>query len=135
MAKPYPAVTPETAFFWTGGEAGELRFQRCRACQRFVHPPQPACPECLSDNLGVEVVSGRANVAACTVNQHTWHPDFPPPYAIVIVEIEEAPYVRLTSRMVNCDPHKVAIGDPVRVVFEPQGPAWMPLFEPAAERV
>lgn len=135
MDLPYPAITPENAFFWTAGETGSLRFQRCRACRHFVHPPQPNCPECLGDALDIEPVSGRATVAAKTINMHAWRPDFPPPpYVIAIVEIEEAPYVRLTTRMVNCEPGQVAIGMPVRVIFQQQGPAWLPLFEPDPSR-
>lgn len=130
MPKPYPAITPETAFFWTSGESGVLRFQRCRSCGHVLHPPQPMCPECLSDDIGIEVVSGRATVACCSINHHQWHPDFPPPYVLAIVEIAEAPYVRLTTQIVNCAPEEVAIGDKVQVVFQQQGPAWMPMFEP-----
>ncbi|GHD01256.1 Zn-ribbon domain-containing OB-fold protein [Novosphingobium pokkalii] len=130
MAKPYPAITPETAFFWTGGAQGRLRFQRCTACRTYVHPPQPRCTACLGETLEIVDVSGRATVATHTVNMHPWHPDFPPPYVIAIVEIEEAPYVRLTTRIIDCDPAEVTFGLPVRVVFEQQGPAYLPLFAP-----
>lgn len=130
MTKPYPAITPETEFFWTSGAHGKLCFKRCAACQTYVHPPQPRCPECLAETLDIVEVSGRATVATYTINTHQWHPDFPPPYAIAIVQIDEAPYVRLTTRIVNCDPADVSFGMPVRVVFEQQGPAYLPLFEP-----
>ncbi|MBB3860969.1 putative OB-fold protein [Novosphingobium hassiacum] len=66
---------------------------------------------------------------ARTINHHAWHAAFPPPYLIALVEIAEAPYVRLTTRIINCEPDEVEIGAPVRVVFERQGPAWLPLFE------
>ena len=129
MERPYPRLTPENEFFWTSGENGTLCFQRCGACGHFLHPPMPRCPACLSSDIGVVAVSGRAIVAARTVNHHPWHPAFSPPYLIALVEIEEAPYVRLTSRIVNCAPAEVDIGARVRVVFTAQGPAWLPLFE------
>lgn len=129
MGQPYPRITPENAFFWTSGAEGVLRFQRCCQCGHVLHPPSPRCPQCLSDDISVEPVSGRATVVARTVNHHAWHPSFTPPYLIAIVEIEEAPYVRLTTRIVNCAPEAVQIGSRVRVVFDKQGPAWLPLFE------
>jgi uncharacterized OB-fold protein len=129
-SRPFPALTPETEFFWTGGAVGELRFKRCRACGTFMHPPQPYCSECLSQDIAVEVVSGRAKVAAFTVNHHAWHPAFPPPYVIAIVEIEDAPGVRLTTQIVNCPVEAVQIGQPVQVLFDQAGPAWLPFFEP-----
>ncbi|MFB0874976.1 MULTISPECIES: Zn-ribbon domain-containing OB-fold protein [unclassified Sphingobium] len=130
MTKPYPAITPETEFFWTSGAEGRLCFQKCAACSTYVHPPQPRCPQCLAATLDIVAVSGRAKVATFTINLHQWHPEFPAPYAIAIVEIEEAPYVRLTTRIVNCNPADVTFDMPVQVVFEPQGPVHLPLFEP-----
>jgi len=130
VTKPYPAITPETEFFWTSGKEGKLCFQRCTACESFVHPPQPRCPACLAETLEIIAVSGRATVATYTVNMHQWHPDFPAPYTIAIVEIDDAPGVRLTTRIVNCDPAEVTFGMPVSAVFEQQGPAYLPLFEP-----
>lgn len=131
MSLPAPSVTPENAFFWSAGADGRLRFQHCDACERFVHPPSPRCPACLSDRLSVREVSGKARVATCTINHQAWHPALPPPYALAIVEIEEARYVRLTTRIVHCDVDAVSPGMPVRVVFSRQGDAWLPLFEPA----
>jgi uncharacterized OB-fold protein len=128
--RPVPALTPENRFFWTGGADGRLRFQRCQACRTYLHPPQPNCPNCLSAEIAPEVVSGRATIAASTVNIHTWHPAFTPPYVLAIVEIEEAPYVRLTTNIVNCPPESVEIGQPVQVTFQQVGDVWLPLFEP-----
>ena len=130
MTLPYPAVTPENAFFWLSGKEDKLRFQRCTSCTTFIHPPKPRCPECLSEAIEIVDVSGRATVSTYTVNYHEWHPDLPPPYVIAIVAIDEAPYVRLTTRLVNCEPGRIAFGMPVRVAFARQGPVWLPLFEP-----
>src|SRR3954449_7275480 len=84
-----PAVTPENEHFWLGGRDGELRFLRCRACGWYLHPPGPICPECLSRDLSVEAVSGRAVVHTFTVNWQPWMPGFDPPYVIAIVELPE----------------------------------------------
>jgi uncharacterized OB-fold protein len=79
-----------------------------------------------------EAVSGRATVEAYSVNQHMWHPGFPPPYVVAIVSIEEAPEVRLTTNIVGCPPEEVRCGLPVQVTFRQAGPVWLPIFEPRA---
>jgi len=129
-AAPYPEIDDANRFFWTSGETGVLKFLRCQACREFVHPPAPLCRACLSPDLEPEAVSGRATVEAYTVNHHPWHPAFPPPYAVAIVSIEEAPEVRLTTNVVNCPLESVRIGLPVQATFRQVGPAWLPVFEP-----
>ena len=130
VRRPLPLVTPTNEFFWRGGAAGELRFKRCTRCQNYIHPPAPVCSECLCMDLVVEAVSGRATLAAYTVNHQPWLPDFPPPYIIAIIEIEEQPSVRLTTNIVNCDEDDLEIGMPLRVVFEACDDVHIPLFEP-----
>lgn len=129
-AVPFPALTPGVEFFWKSGADGRLRFQHCRACDKLIHPPSPRCRFCLGDDIDIVAVSGRASVATYTVNWQQWHPAFPPPYVIAIVEIEEDPSVRLTTRLVDCTPEEIGFGTPVEVRFEQAGPAWLPLFAP-----
>jgi len=51
---------------------------------------------------------------------------------VAIVELEEQAGLRLTTNLVGCAPADVAIGMPVRVVFEDAGDGvFLPLFEPA----
>jgi acetyl-CoA acetyltransferase len=75
-------------------------------------------------------VSGRGTVLGFTVNHQQWLPDFPPPYVVAVVALDEDASARLTTNIVGCDPDGVAIGMRVRVVFEPHGELWIPLFEP-----
>ncbi len=121
--------------FWQGGGSGALTFLTCPACGRIQHPPQPLCAYCHARNLVPRAVSGRARVVAVSINHQNWMPGPELPYAVAIVEIEEDPSVRLTTNIVGCPPDDVAIGMPVRVVFEhhpdPHGDVWLPLFEPA----
>ncbi len=48
-----PRITDRNAHFWQGGRDGELRFQRCRGCGYFLHPPSVVCPKCLSKDIGI----------------------------------------------------------------------------------
>ena len=125
-----PRITPENEHYWTGGAQGELRFLRCTACGHYLHPPQPLCPACLSRDLDVAAVSGRAELLTYTVNHQPWIPGFPPPYVVAIVEIPEQKGLRITTNLVHCEPDRVRIGMPLRVLFEQREDVWLPLFEP-----
>ena len=125
-----PRVTDRNRHFWQGGKVGRLQFLRCRACETWIHPPQPVCPECLGKDLAAEPVSGRAQVLTFTLNHQPWVPAPDHPYCIAIVEIEEQEGLRLMTNVVHCAPEDVVIGMPVRVVFEEQEDVWFPLFEP-----
>ena len=131
--RPLPEVTPATEWFWTSGADGVLRIQGCADCGRLVHPPVPVCPRCAGRSWAPTAVSGRATVAGYTVNQHRWHPDLDPPYALAVVALAEDPEVRLTTAVVGCEPTEVRIGQAVSVRFEQHDDVWLPLFEPTGE--
>jgi uncharacterized OB-fold protein len=129
-----PKVTESNRHFWTGGEAGELRFLRCQECGYYLHPPLPMCPKCHSKHVAPEAVSGRATVVSYTINHQMWMPGPELPYVVAIVEIEEQPSVRLTTNLVGIAPDDARVGLPVQVVFEhrsdDQGDVWIPDFQP-----
>lgn len=127
-----PEVTMESAAFWHGGRDDALMIHRCRACGGWFHPPVGACFRCRSRDVGPDRASGRARVAAFTVNHHPWFEGFPPPYVVAIVELEEAPDVRLTTNIVGCAIEDVHVGMAVEVVFEEREDVWLPLFRPVA---
>ena len=85
-----PQVLPEVDAlsepFWRSGADGMLRFQRCQACDWWIHTPKPRCPRCMSDDIRYDPVSGNAEVWSFTVNHQAWSPDLEVPYAIAIVE-------------------------------------------------
>ncbi len=124
-----PELTPENAFFWTGGAEGELRILRCRACATWVHPPAPICPRCRSRDLGPEAVSGRGTLLTHTVNHHPWGA-LPTPYVIAIVELDEQPGLRLLTNLVDVPAEDLRSGLRVVVRFERVEDVWLPLFAP-----
>ncbi|KZS82943.1 thiolase C-terminal domain-containing protein [Mycobacterium persicum] len=130
--RPLPQITDENEFFWASGAHGELRFQQCRACDALIHPPAPVCRYCRSREIGVRVVSGRATLAGFTVNHRFSLPGLPAPYVVAQVAIAEDPRVRLTTNVVECDPDRLELGQPVEVVFEQIEDVWLPLFRPAS---
>ncbi len=125
-----PAITDANRAFWTGGANGELLIQRCTGCRRWVHPPVERCPGCEGE-LRAEPVSGNGAVFSFTENFQQFHPDVPPPYFIAIVELVEQDDLRLPTNLVRVAADAVRVGMPVRVVFEPNGDVFVPVFEPA----
>jgi uncharacterized protein len=133
MPRKLPALTPDNAPYWQGGEQGVLRIHHCKACAQWFHPPAPICPRCTSFDVEPRAVSGRGTVSTFTVNQQAWAPDLQAPYVVAIIELAEQAGLRVLSNIVECTPESVAIGMPVQVTFEQIEDVWLPLFAPTAE--
>ncbi len=129
-----PQVTPDTAFFWAGTAAGELRIQRCGRCGALRHPPGPMCPACgeASDG-GYVVAAGTGEVFSYVVHHHPPVPGKRLPMVVALVQLPEG--VRMVGEMPGVRPDQVRIGLPVRATFvRPDSehledltlPAWRP---------
>ena len=134
---PAPVVSPDTAFFWEGVRAWELRVQRCGDCHALRHPPGPMCPRCHSTAREHIVASGCGEVYSYVVHHHPPMPGRQVPYVVALVALPEG--VRMTGELLGVDPDAVAIGMPVEVEFERLGedlvlPAWRPAQGPAGQR-
>jgi uncharacterized OB-fold protein len=112
---------PHTAPFWDACRRRELRFARCRDCHRFRHPPLPGCPACASAAIDWVAVTGRGRVFSWTVAHHAPLPGLAAevPYAVVVVEFDDAPGVRLVSNLVVGTPH---VGMIVELVWDELAP-------------
>jgi uncharacterized OB-fold protein len=130
MKRPLPLLTEENRFFWTSGADGKLRFLQCTACDNYVHPPSPVCDKCLCMALEPVPVSGRATLAAVTVNHQMWMPMIEPPYIVGIVEIEEQDSIRLTTNILHCPEEDLEIGMALEVEFEECEDVFVPMFKP-----
>jgi acetyl-CoA acetyltransferase/uncharacterized OB-fold protein len=133
VVRPLPLVDDENAFYWHAGADGVLRFTRCNNCGALLHPAPPVCRYCRSEDLGITDVSGRAVVIGVTVNHQTWDANFPPPFILATVAIDEDPRVRLITNLVGVDPGVAHVGMRVQVKFEVLDDVWLPLFEPIGE--
>ncbi|QGN54223.1 SDR family NAD(P)-dependent oxidoreductase [Novosphingobium sp. Gsoil 351] len=125
-----PELTPENTPFWTGGAQGELRIAFCADCARAIHPPQLVCPGCLSERVEPRAVPGTGTVYTFTINHQPWVPDLDVPFAIAVVEIDGAPNVRITARVVGSDPESVHIGQRMTVIFHQAEDVWLPQWRP-----
>jgi uncharacterized OB-fold protein/acyl dehydratase len=127
--RPRPARNQDNAFFWEGIDAGELRIQRCTACQQLRHPPGPMCPHCQSLEWDTIAASGRGHVYSYVVAHHPPVPPFTYPNAIALIELEEG--TRLVSNVVGIDPADLSVGLPVEVAFtRVDEELVLPLFHP-----
>ena len=129
--KAAPRPTPETQPFWDGCAAGELRLQRCTSCEAHYFPPRPFCPDCLSDDVVWEAVSGRGTLHTYVIN-HRPAPGFEAPYAIAVVQLDEGP--RMMSSIVGVEqtPEALVLDMALEVTFEERGEVQLPVFRPAA---
>ncbi len=112
--KPLPKPTAISEPFWSAARRHELMLQRCEQCKTFIYYPRPRCPECFSDRLKWEPVSGKGTVYSFTVVHRAATRMFADkPYVLAIVELDEGP--RMTTNIV-APPESVKVG--MRVVVE-----------------
>jgi uncharacterized OB-fold protein len=124
-----PVVSHDTAFFWDGTAAGELRVQRCGVCKVLRHPPGPACPSCGALEPEFVVATGLGQVYSYVVHHHPPVPGRELPFVIALVELEEG--VRMVAELVGVPPDEVRVGMPVLAAFvrvddELTLPVWRP---------
>jgi uncharacterized protein len=111
-----PPTSPDTAFFWAGTKAGELRIQRCGECGALRHPPGPACLSCGAlRNQGYQVAAGTGTVYSYVVHRHPPVPGKQLPIIVALVELAVGP--RVMAELTGTDPEKVYIGMPVHASF------------------
>ena len=129
MAEELP--DPDSAPYWEGIAAGELRYQRCGGCDTAIFYSRSICPACGAPNPGWQISAGAGVVHACSVIHRAppAHKD-DAPYVVALIDLAEG--FRMMSRVVDCDPDTVAVGQSVRVVYRNDSdgkPA--PYFAPA----
>jgi uncharacterized protein len=124
-----PVISHDTAFFWAGTAAGELRIQQCTACGSLRHPPGPMCPSCGADKPDYVLAIGRGEVFSYVVHHHPAVPGKTLPFVVALVELNEG--VRMIGELIDVDPASVQIGMPVelaltRIDDELTLPFWRP---------
>jgi 3-oxo-4,17-pregnadiene-20-carboxyl-CoA hydratase alpha subunit len=127
-ARPRPAQSADTSFFWDGAARGELLIQRCTSCGTLRHPPGPGCATCGSLDWDTVRSSGRGTVYSYAVHHYPPIPGFPVPNLVGLIELEEG--VRVVANVTGIEPDVVEIGMPVEVYFEDFDGVVLPQFRP-----
>jgi hypothetical protein len=131
---PHPAVTADSKGFWEACRRRELVAQRCTACGGLRHPPEPCCPRCRSFAFAWHGLSGRGRIFSYAIVHRPYLPALEAvvPYAVIVVELEDAPGVRIISNLVDAAPEEARIGLEVEVVWdEMAAEVVVPRFRPA----
>ncbi len=119
-----PVIGQDSAFFWDGVSAGELRIQRCGDCGALRHPPGPACPRCGALKPEYAVASGSGRIHSYVVHHHPPLPGRRSPVVVALVDLDEG--VRMVGEVLGVRPDEVRIGDEVRALFADGLPVWRP---------
>ncbi|MGW6567836.1 Zn-ribbon domain-containing OB-fold protein [Streptomyces sp. NPDC054975] len=122
-----PVVDEDGAPFWKYAARGELRIQGCADCGELRFPPRPCCPHCQSFAAEWRLMSGRGRIWSYVLPHPPLLPDYAAqaPYNAVVVELAEAPRIRLVGNVVaapdaaldSVDPARLRIGAGVKVAF------------------
>jgi uncharacterized protein len=128
---PRPVAGADTAPFWTFTQARELRVQRCAACAALRWPPGPVCPHCWAPEHEWTPLSGRGVVQSWVVFHRQYHPAFPTPYTVAVVELAEGP--RMEGQLVDAPADAVRWRAPVHVIWQERNGFVVPAFALGAE--
>jgi uncharacterized protein len=130
-----PSVSRDTAFFWEGVKAHELRIQR-RPDGSLHHPPVPSIWQDKAEPIDYVVASGKGTVFSFVVHHAPKVPGRTLPFVIALVELDEG--VRMLGELRNVDAAQVRIGMPVHATYidfpaGDSGPEWtLHAWEPEA---
>lgn len=130
-ARPTPVIGPDSALFWEYARAGELRAQRCAGCGALRLPPGPVCPHCWTEAHEWVPLSGRGVLQSWAVFHRRYHPAFPVPYTVALVELEEGP--RIEAPLVGAEPDQLPWRTPVELVWEHHDDLAVPAFRPVPD--
>ncbi|TLQ45324.1 Zn-ribbon domain-containing OB-fold protein [Streptomyces marianii] len=135
-----PVIDEDGAPFWEYAARGQLRVQACASCDELRFPPRPCCPRCQSFDSTWRRMSGRGRIWSYVLPHPPLLPGYAEqaPYNAVVVELADAPHIRLVGNVVasadaplnSVDPERLRVGAPVRVAFTVAGggvtvPRWL----------
>ncbi|MFJ3672150.1 Zn-ribbon domain-containing OB-fold protein [Streptomyces sp. NPDC090106] len=123
-----PVTDADGAPFWRYAAQGELRVQTCAGCETPRFPPRPCCPHCHSFESIWRRTSGLGRIWSYVVPHPPLLPDYAAltPYTVAVVELADAPHIRLVGNLVaapgapldSLAPGRVRIGARVRFAYD-----------------
>ena len=115
MSRILPRPTALSQPYWDACRKGELLLQRCLDCAEFQFYPRIMCSSCGGGNLEWQPSSGKGIVASFTVVQRGITTDYPAPYVVALIDLEEGP--RMMSSLTGVAAEQVRVGAAVEVTF------------------
>jgi len=89
----------DTAGFFAAAARGRLAVCRCARCDTVLHAPVGYCRACGAFDVTWTEVAPTGRVYSYSVVTHQVHPDFPTPYTLLLIELDDLPQVRLVGRI------------------------------------
>jgi hypothetical protein len=81
---------------------------KCKGCATITCPPKITCQECTGTDLEVAELSGKGKIVTFTTsNVAPLGREVEAPYTIVLVELEEGPWIM--GNLIDIDPSKVGM--------------------------
>lgn len=119
-----------TAPFWAAARQHRLVFPWCTACGVARPALAPRCVQCGGTTAEWRDSVGNGVIFSFTIARHAVTAHFGPyvPYAIVVVELDDVPGVRLLSNVVDCYPADVSVGRAVELVWHDEAAWSLPRF-------
>jgi uncharacterized OB-fold protein len=122
---------PDTRGFFEAANRHRLAVEQCVQCEAFIHLPAAYCHHCGSWETRWTEVAARGSIYSWTVTERQARAAFPAPYTVAIIELDEAPGVRLIGHLPGRP--RLAVGTPMIAEFELVGgvvlPRWRMLHE------
>ena len=119
---PVPRTTDhDTGGHWAAAADGELAIRACAACGLVLHLPKAYCHGCGSWDTAWRAVAPTGTLWSYTITERELRAGFDPPYAVVVVELDEAPGTRLVGHLPGRP--ELRIGMAMRARFDRVGPA------------
>lgn len=106
--------------FWLAAREHRLAVPRCAHCGTFRFPPGPFCHACQHQDVEQIEVPGTGTVYTYTVARHGVVPvlaDYVP-YVVGVIDLDDAPGIRMIANIVESDPAAVRIGSRVELVWD-----------------
>ena len=119
LPTPVPAPNGLDAEFWDAAQRDTLVVQQCSACGTR-QLPEWICHHCHSFDREWAEVSSRGSIYSW---ERVWYASFPTlsdslPYLVVLIELDDAPGVRMVGNLLGDPTQEVRIGAPVEAAFE-----------------
>ncbi len=89
----------DTGGFWEAAQRRELVVAACDSCGAFLHMPTAHCGRCGSWSTTWKQVAPTGRLHSWAVVEHQVHPAFEVPYTIVLVDLDDAPGVRMVGHL------------------------------------
>lgn len=115
--RPLPHVLDhDTGGHWQAARRGEVAIRVCSDCGLSLHLPKSYCHGCGGWNTEWKGVSPTGTLYSHSTTERELRAGFDPPYTVVVVELDDAPGVRLFGYLPGRP--ELSIGMPMQARFD-----------------